>query len=336
MLNGICNNVRKIAGVQSVAIVEGLPLEKGLNLPVYPEHSAASIEHAAEYRIVSPDYFRSLHIQLVSGKSFSDNDRAGSAPVVLINETLARRWWPDSSPVGHFIRIGEELGPQFAEGPRQIIGVVASIHESGLGRPPSPTVFVPQAQVPDSITTFVNRLFLTSIIVRSSGRFDQPEKVRAAIVSADSDLPVARMRPLTDVVGASLAQPRFYAFLTGAFGSFALLLRAIGLYGLLSYRLRLRTQEIAMRIAFGARRSQILALVALEGARLVAVGVIVGVAAAFFLVRFLQSMLYNMLDSSSSVLLYASVALAIVATLSSLLSAVRTAAVEPMILLRNE
>jgi putative ABC transport system permease protein len=335
LLNEICSNLRKVSGVQSVAVVDGLPLEKGLNLPVYPEHLPGSIEHAVEYRIVSPDYFRSLRIQVLAGRSFSDGDQVGSQPVALINETLARRWWPGASPVGHFLRIGEELGPQFTDRPREIIGVVANIHESHLGRASAPTVFVPQPQVPDHINAFVNRLFLNSIVVRTNPRFDQLEKLRSGIISADTDLSIARMTPFADVVRLSLAQPRFYAFLTSAFSSFALLLSAIGLYGLLSYRMKMRTREIAMRIVFGATRSQIFSLVVFEGLRLVAIGIVIGTGGGFFLARFLRSLLYNMIDSPYSTLLYASVVLFLVATLSSLLRAAR-AAVEPMILLRSE
>lgn len=335
LLNEISANLREVPGVQSVAVVDGLPLQKGLNLPVYPEHLPGSIEHAAEYRIVSPDYFRSLQIQVVSGRSFSDSDQIGSQPVAVINETLARRWWPGASPVGHILRIGEELGPDFTDRPRQIVGVVANIHESDLGRPPAPTVFVPQPQVPDNINAFVNRLFLNSIVVRTNSRFGQLEKLRNGIVSADPDLSLAQMMPLAAVVSRSLAQPRFYAFLTAAFGSFALLLSAIGLYGLLSYRMKMRTREIAMRIAFGARRSQIFALVLFEGLRLVAIGMVIGSAGAFFLARFLRSMLYNTIETPYVALLYPSIALLLVATLSSWLSAVHAGS-EPMVLLRSE
>lgn len=337
LLDQVCSQLRDVPGVEAVASVNGLPLEQGLGLPMYPADARdRSIYGESQFRVVSPEYFRALHIPLIAGRSFSAGDDRGSKPVAIVSEGLARQWWPNKSPLGQFVAMGGELGSQFSDVPREVIGVVADVREAGLDKPPPATVFVTPKQAPDKITAFMNRLFPTSIVVRSNSHASLYEPLNRALTNADRDLALVSLRPLTQVLSTSLARPRFYVSLTGAFGVFALLLTAVGLYGLLSYQLILRTREIAMRVAVGAKRSHVIGLIVKQGVGLVAIGVLVGSAAGIFLAKSLGALIYNTLDTTLGILATAALLLAAIAFLTSLLIAARATAIEPMVVLRTE
>jgi len=336
LLDQVLGHLEALPGIESVASVNGLPLERGLNLPVYPTDAVDKIEHAGEYRIIGAGYFQTMQIPLLQGRSFSGSDGVETEPVAIVNETLAHRWWPHTSALGHFVAIGKELGQQFADTPRLVIAVATDIHQSGLDQPPPPTVFVPMAQAPDGITAFVNKLFLTSILVRASNHANVSDQIRGVVSSADPDLSLASLRPLTEVVDGTLARDRFYASLTAGFSALALLITAIGLYGLLSYEISLRTREIAVRMSLGARHSQVASLVVREALRLVVIGVVIGGIGALFIRPILSNMVYNVTDVTLGTVINAIVLLGIVALLASVLTAVRAASIEPMVVLRNE
>jgi predicted permease len=337
LLRQICTQIRDYPGVEAVATVTGLPLEQGLNLPIYADEKGKDTPEYAEVRIVSADYFRVMRIPVLAGRSFANGDAAGSAPAVIINETLARRWWPGQSSLGHFVTASSMAGSAISDLPRQIVGVVADMREAGLGVPPRPTIFVPLDQTPDSISAVVNKPIPASIVIRASkGAMDLSEYLHTVLNTADPDLSIASWRPLADVVSTSLAAPRFYASVTTAFGIFALLLTAIGLYGLLSYQLVLRTREIAVRVALGARRSRVIVLIVRQGIQLVAFGAALGMACVPLLARLLGTMLYNLSGVTFGVLAGATLLLVAVAALTSLLTAARAAAIDPIVALRTE
>jgi predicted permease len=328
--------LKSAAGVEAAATVNGLPLEQGLNLPVAATEFPERVEHAAEFRLISDDYFAVMGTPLLVGRAFSPSDDVGSTQVAIINDALARRWWPNTSPIGHFVKVSDELGPQFSDAARQIVGVVADVRESGLERPTPPSVFIPVKQAPDKIIAFVNRIFFTSIVVRASDSTNVSREIRAAISSADPYLPVASLRPLTDVIRGSLSRYRFYALITGAFALFALILTALGLYALLNYQLSLRLRELAIRMALGAPRSGIIQMVVRQGLLMVSKGAVAGIAGVFLLKHVLERMVPN-LESIDLLALFSAVAfLTVVAALASLMAAVRAADIEPMDILRNE
>jgi putative ABC transport system permease protein len=286
---------------------------------------------------VAPDYFNTLRIPLQAGRFFFPADDSGSVPVAVINETMARRWWGKASPIGHFVRVSNELGPQFADVPRQIVGVVADIHERDPGLPPSPTLFVPMSQTPDNITAFSNKAFLTSIVIRTSRHIDLSSQIQRAIQSVDPTLPLASLRPFSQVIDKCLANQRFVILLTAAFSTFALLLTAVGIHGLLGYQLRLRTREIAVRMALGATRIRIVRMVVQQGAKLLCWAFLVGAAGSLMLRGLLGSLIYNIHGSSLLVVIVTTgLLLGLVATLVSLLTAIRAASIEPMAVLKDE
>lgn len=333
LINRITEKLQPISGIEAVGTIAGLPLEKGLNLPIYPTESPGKIDHAVEYRIVSGDYFKALRIPLVAGRAFLPSDDA-SHPVAIINQSLAHQWWPGENAIGHFVRAGEEVG--LADQPRQIVGVAADIRDTALGERPPSELFVPAQQVPDNITAFVNKLFLVSVLVRTKSGQNVSDLVRNAVVTADPALSIASLRPMSQVVAESLSKPIFYAWLTSGFAIFALLLTAIGVYGLLSYQATLRTPEIGLRLAVGATRFQILLLILKRGAQPSLIGMIFGLVSSVFLARILSGMLYNPHHVFLKLLIGDTLLLGGVASLALLLAAARASTMEPMAILRNQ
>ncbi|HEX4602596.1 MAG TPA: ABC transporter permease [Candidatus Angelobacter sp.] len=337
LLDRVIAQLKDVPGVESVASINGLPLEQGLGIPMYPADVQDSSPYGeSQFRVVSANYFRTLRIPLLAGRFFSDRDDRGNKPVAIVSEGLARQWWPNQSPLGKMVAMGSELGSQFSDVPREVIGVVADVRQTGLEKLPPPTVFIDPKQAPDQITAFMNRLFPTSIVVRSDRYANVYESLRHALTGADRDLAIVSLRPLTQVVSTSLARPRFYVSLIGAFGAFALLLTAVGLYGILSYQLILRTREIAMRVAVGAKRPQVIGLIVKQGVGLVAIGILLGSAASIFLAKFLGTLIYNTPDATIGILATAALLLVTIAFLTSLVIAARATAIEPMVVLRAE
>jgi predicted permease len=336
LMDEIVKNLEAAPGVDAVAAVNGLPLENGLNLPVHPVEAPESLDHADEYRPVTAGYFRTLHVPLVSGRLFAASDRAGSAPVTIVNETMARRFWPNSSAIGHYVRVDEKLGPQPPDVPREIIGVVRDEHERGPGTPPSPTMFVPLSQTPDNITAFFNKIFLASILVRTSQNFDVSRQILGAVQSIDPELPLASSRPFTQLLDQSLATSRFIVFLTTTFSAIALLLTAVGVHGLLNYQVRLRTRALAVHMATGATRSNIVHMVVRHSMGQVVVALLAGLAGSFLVKALLARFLYNVHFGSVFVILATGLLLGLVVTIISLLTAARAASIEPTAVLRNE
>jgi putative ABC transport system permease protein len=330
----LCEKIKNEPGVEAAATVTGLPLERGLNLVLHPGNTPSRTAYA-EYRIVSSDYFRTMKIRMISGKEFSSGSVAAT-PVAIVNQTLAKLWWPDDSALDQYVAVNSTMGGMFSDAPRRIIGTAADVRESGLATPPPPTLYVPVEQIPDSMTAFVNRTFLTSILVRTANGASPAPYVRDALDSADPDLPLASVRSVSEIISASLARPRFYTILIGGFGVLALLLTAIGLYGLLSYQIVLRTREIGVRMAVGAPRSEVVVMILKQGVTFVLLGALLGMAVAPLESRFLATMLYNVRNTTSIVLVSAVLVLGFVAALTSLLSAARAAGIEPAVTLSAE
>src|SRR5215472_2698783 len=177
VLDDIILRLKSLPSVEGVASTNGLPLESGLNMPAHPSDAPKSTE-GVEYRAISEDYFDVLHIPLVWGRVFAVTDAPAAQPVAIINETLARRWWPGTRAGGRSVTVGEEIGPEFTDTPRLVVGIVADVHQSSLEYPARPTIFIPIRQTPDRITAYANKYVLTSIIVKNSGLRDISDQVR--------------------------------------------------------------------------------------------------------------------------------------------------------------
>jgi putative ABC transport system permease protein len=255
----------------------------------------------------------------------------------VINQAMAKRSWPKSDPLHDQIWIGKGLMPQLAtERPRQIIGIVGDVHGSGLNRDAPPTMYIPQAQVPDALNELNLRLTPMKWVVRTHGN---PLGLSAAIqeqVRQVTGLPVTDVRTMDEVISRSTSRQRFNLLLMTVFAATALFLAAIGIYGLMAYSVEQRTQEIGIRMALGAGGTTIRRMVVLQGMRLALAGVVVGLAGAFGLTRLLSAFLFGVRERDPAVFTGVAVLLSLVSLLAVWLPARRATRIDPVIALRCE
>src|SRR5215472_1417271 len=234
--------------------------------------------------VVSPGYFEGLKIPLLRGRFFTENDQLGAPGVAIVNQSLAKQIWPEGDPLNDRILIGKGLGPNWDEPPRQVVGIVGDVRENGLGYDLQPAMFIPVAQLPDSRNSpnsvaWVLRTRASSPALNAS--------IENELKQATGGLPVAPMRSLEEIVVKSTARQDFNMLLMSIFGGSALLLAAIGIYGMMEYSAQQRTRELGVRIALGATARDVRKMVVWQGMRLALAGIGIGIAAAFGLTRFL-------------------------------------------------
>ncbi|MFZ0640123.1 MAG: ABC transporter permease [Candidatus Acidiferrales bacterium] len=279
----------------------------------------------ADYATVSPNYFRVMRIPLLRGRVFSEQDSPSNPKVALISETLARRYFPNQDPIGRQMKFGF---PPNTDVPREIIGVVGDVRDESLGRKPGPMMYVPFAQAP---------LYGGEVVVRSSLSVSSVAAgIRQATHAIDKDLPVTDIESFPDVLGASISQERFHTFLLVSFSAIALVLAAVGIFGVISYSASQRTHEIGIRMALGAQPRDVLRLILGQGAKLALFGLGVGVVVAFLLTRFLSSLLYGVSATDPVTFGIVVIVLLGVAMAAAYIPARRAMRVDPMVALRYE
>ena len=339
------DRVRALPGVQSAATNSGLPLS-GSNwgrsltvegFPVLSVGEAPMINHC----VISPDYFKTMGIPILKGRDFNERDRApekgsqvavrgeaqpgASNGVTIIDERLAREYWPDQDPIGKRIRFGP---PEDNEPWHTIVGVVGDVRHERLDASTRMSVYLPHAQVP---------IGGSRLVIRTDGR---PESlinaVRAQVRGLDADLPITRVMPMTEVIARSVWKERLYTALFGVFAAVALILATVGIYGVMSYAVTQRTREIGLRMALGAQRGDVLKLVVGHGVLITATGLAAGVAAAIALTRLMSSLLFSVTATDPITFIAVSVILAGVALTACFVPARRAARVDPMVALRYE
>ncbi len=332
--------VNAIPGVEASASACCIPLEGGFGLPFIvvgrPLGNQPSTGGAG-WMSASPGYFDVFKIPILRGRDFTDQDSTGAPGVVLINQTMAKQFWPKENPVGQQIIIGKGVGPQFDEPARQIIGIVGDIRDGGLNRNPRPLMIVPTAQVPDGMTALNARIGPVAWLVRTH---TDPHQYISAITEqlrqASGGFPVAHVRTMDEVVIRSTAREDFNMLLLTIFGASALVLAAIGIYGLMAYSVQQRTQEMGIRMALGADRSKIRNLVVRQGMILALAGVVIGTGAAFGLTRLIASFLFGVKTWDPIVFVTVPVLLTAVALAAVWLPAQRASKLDPMEALRVE
>jgi predicted permease len=286
---------------------------------------------------VSPGYFEVFKIPVKRGRTFTETDDKAARPVVIINEAMAKKFWKTGDPLRDQMVIGKGGMHEFAsEQPRQIIGVVADSRDGGLNRDPEPKMFVPQAQIPDEVNALNVRISPMSWVVRTKAL---PYSLSSAIqeqLRQVSGLPVSDVRTMNEVVSVSLSRQRFNMLLMTIFGASALLLAAIGIYGLMAYSVQQRTQEIGIRLALGAETGAVRNMVALQGMRLVLIGVAIGIGSAFGLTRFLAAFLFGVNVRDPMAFTVIPIALISVALLAIWMPALRASKLDPIQALRYE
>jgi predicted permease len=329
-----------VPGVEASASSCCLPLEGGFGLPFIVVGRSLGKEKqtgGAGWMSASPGYFDVFRIPILRGRDFSETDTGTSPGVALINQSMAKKFWPKENPVGQQIIIGKGVGPQFEEPAREIIGVVGDIRDGGLNRDPQPLMIVPQSQVTDGMTALNASIGPVAWIVRT--RTD-PRQLSNAIAEqlrqASNGFPVARVRPMEEVVIHSTAREDFNMLLLTIFGASALLLASIGIYGLMAYSAQQRTQEMGIRMALGADRSKIRRLVIWQGMRLALVGTAVGIAGAFALAHLIASFLFGVKWWDPFVFIAVPILLTLTALLAVWVPAQRASKLNPMDALRTE
>jgi putative ABC transport system permease protein len=279
----------------------------------------------ADYATVSPDYFRVMRIPLLRGRFFSDQDSPSNPKVAIISATLARRYFPNQDPLGRQMRFGF---PPNSNVPREIVGIVGDVRDAALSRKPGPIMYVPFAQAP---------LYGGEVVVRSSlSASSVAAGIREAVRSIDKNLPVTDIESFDDALGQSISQERFHTFLLASFSTIALMLAAIGIFGVISYSASQRTREIGIRIALGAERRDILRLILGQGTKLALFGLGIGVVAAFLLTRLMSSLLYSVSATDPVTFGSVTIILLAVALIACYIPARRAMCVDPVVALRYE
>ena len=326
----VLHRLQSLPGAQSAGLTEIVPLDgatesTAIRFSDHPPTSTLDIP-MANYTMVSPGYFSAVGTPILRGRPFLDSDTANSMPVAIISAALAKKYWRGQDP------IGKEIAPRSLAFPTEtIVGIAADVKRLSLREAPPPEMYVPYTQkVWPSLLTM-------DVVLRTT---QDPASVapgaRQAIHSVDPDLPIAKVKTLNDLVDDSVAQPRFAMLLLGAFGGLALLLAMIGMYGVISYNVAQRTQEIGIRIALGAQRRNIFEMVLGHGLRLAVLGIAIGLAAAFAVTQVMTSFLYGVQATDPLTFTAVALLLVLVALFACYIPARRAMRVDPMVALRYE
>jgi putative ABC transport system permease protein len=318
-----------LPGAESVAGVFPLPMtgaEMQTSVQIEGRPVAESDEAHATIFSVTPGYFPTMKIAFQQGRDFTPQDDLDTAPVVIVNESLARQLFPGENPVGKRIRPGISVDDKPSR-MREIIGVVADVKFKDLTSEWMPTTYVPQSQIP------IGRL---TVIVRAGDPSALARPLAETVRSIDPDLPAYNVKTVEEYLDGTIAIPRFNTMLLGIFAGLALVLTAIGLYGVISYSVAQRTHEIGIRIALGAQPSEMMRLVIGQGLRLAFVGVGLGLIAAFAFTHFLSSLLFGVTATDPVSFATVVVTLLGVVLLACYVPARRAMRVDPMVALRYE
>jgi putative ABC transport system permease protein len=340
-LKQIMERIRNDPGVVSVAVAYKLPrdVDKGLAFPVVIENrpSATSAEYpTADFEGVSPDYFRTMGIPLLEGRTFTEDDVYEAPWVAIINETMARRYFPNQNPIGKRLALGDRKNPgqPGSNGPEErppwklIVGLVADTKTLGPRAETVPEVYVPYRQWP---------MQSPALLVRTAGNAAlSAAAIGSEVRAVNKNLPPPIIRSMDEILADSIAQPRYQTMLLDLFGIAALILAAIGIYGVISYSVAQRTHEIGIRMALGAEKNDVLRMVVGQGIKLALIGVAIGIAGALALTRFLSSLLYGVKPTDPLTFIAVSLILIAVALAACYIPARRAARIDPMVALRYE
>jgi len=333
--------LESLPGVQAATYALALPLQMGPDLPFSIAGKAPADGGSSNgdefYRPVGVHYFQTLGIPLRRGRAFDERDSSAGPWTLIINEAMAKKYWPKEDPLGAVVTIGKGIGPDFEDRPREVVGVVADVRESGIDQDPSPVMYVPIGQEPNGMVALGNRVLPSSWAVRSAGDpATQARAVQRELLQVDPDLPMARVMSMNRIIARSVARHDFNMILLSIFGCVALVLAAMGSYGVMSHTVQQRTHEIGIRIALGAGAGEVLRLVVGRGLALAGIGVTIGLAASFGLTRLMSSLLYGVKASDLASFTAVAATLSAVAAVACFIPARRATRVDPITALRHE
>jgi putative ABC transport system permease protein len=322
----LMDRIKALPGVDGAGAVVSLPLTGAFESTDVIIEGQGPFSNGqrpeADYTTVTTDFFRTLQIPLLKGRQFTERDTKDAPGVIIINDILARRCWPNEDPIGKRFTVG------FEKSPREIVGVVGSIKQTTLDAQARPAMYMPHLQSPNSGLT---------VIVRTTGEpLAIAAAVREQVRALDKDVPVSHVRTMEEVFGTSVAQPRFSMLMVGLFAALALVLAVVGIYGVMAYSVSRRAHEIGVRMALGARTSQVLKLVLKEGMTLTLVGIAIGLFGAFALTRVIATLLFGVSTRDPITFVGVSTFLAAVALVACYIPARRATKVDPLVALRYE
>jgi predicted permease len=342
MIQQATDRIQALPGVEAAASTVLLPLEgSSIDLPFSIEgrqgKMAGRWEGDEYWRFVSPGYFEVLRIPVLRGRSFSRNDTNASDHVVIVNEAFARKYWPNEDALGKRIDIGKGVGPEFEEPPRQIVGIVGNVTETGLANGIQPVMYVPQAQITDGITRLGASLLPLSWAIRTQR---DPLSIAPAVQhefeSLDAQLAPSHVLTMEQVMAESNTRQNFNTLLLTVFAALALTLAAVGIYGLMSYSVEQRTQEIGIRVALGANHGRIMKMIVGHGVRLAVIGTAIGLALAYAVTKFLGKFLFGLKGSDPLAFSLVALVLFAVTLIAAFVPALRATRVDPITALRQE
>ena len=325
----LVTRLQALPGMQDSAIAGPLPMvdccvSLSFQIVGNPPPQAGTAD-TANYVPASPNYFSVMGIPLLRGRLFNESDSSSSVPVALISEALAKRYFPNEDPLGRHLTFGFPANGIVS---RAIVGIVGDIHDVSLGEKPGPMLYVPFSQAP---------LYGGEVVVKSTlSASAVVSAIRSVTHSIDKNLPVTDIAPLADVLNASMAQPRFRTLLLGLFGAIALMLAAVGIFGVISYSVSRRTRELGIRMALGAPPGSVLSMILRETLALTLIGIAAGVPCAVVTARLITHLLFNVPPYDPVTLALVSLVLVAVGALASYIPARRAARIDPLLALRYE
>jgi putative ABC transport system permease protein len=329
----ILQATRALPGVKSATAIFGLPLSETQSVFTAAEIEGHPVPPSQRprvaFRIIESDYFHTMGIPLLQGRTFAARDEQGGPPLAIVNETLARQMLKGENPIGHRIKPSISFGNSDEAPLREIVGVTADVKSGSIGGKTVPEIYAPQTP-----TDFIGEM---TVVVRT---MNDPEALvpamRSLVSSLDKDLPLRQVKTLDQYVSGSISAPRFDALLLGIFAALAFVLTTIGLYGVISYSVVQRTREMGIRIALGAQRGSISRMVLREGSLLTLSGVGTGLLFSLFATRLLRGLLFGTGETDPATFIAVPLLLLAVALVASYVPARRATRVDPIVALRCE
>ncbi len=322
----LVQQVSTLPGVEATGIARILPIVHNLPAGFYFEGQPRPNDNElpqANYSAVSPGYFKAMRIPLIAGRAFTEHDTLDAPRVAIVSQTLAQRYFPNGDAIGK--RINVQTGP---ESYREIVGIVGDVKQNGLTKETKPHAYEPFAQAPNQ--------FMTLIVRSTTDPASLVPAIRSKVLALDSELPLQRVTPLDRMLANSIRQQRFTSIVLSVFAGVALLLAAAGLYGVISYSVAQRTQELGIRVALGAQVKDVMQLVLRQGMAYVVAGEVIGIIGAFALTRLLGGLLFGVTPTDAVTFVAVTVVLTVVALLACYIPARRATKVDPLVALRYE
>ncbi len=318
-------------GVQAASTIDPLPLNGDrfvISFEIEGRPLAPKDHPVGEFFTTGVGYFRAMGIPIVKGRDFDDRDKRGSTPVAIISETFARQIFPNEDPIGKRIKPGISSIENESPMMREIVGIVGDVRNQNLSTESKPAYYVPQTQVP------FNQL--VAVVKTNAEPHSMISAVTKDVAAMDTDVPLFGIKSMEEYLSASVAAPRFNTTLLSIFAGVALVLTIVGLYGVMSYSVVQRTNEIGIRLALGAQSRDVLLMIVKQGSKLIVLGLVIGLAGAFLATRVISSLLFGVTTKDPFTFVAAAVLLAIVALLACYIPAWRATKVDPLEALRYE